>query len=75
VSIYLGEVLFECGLFDEGELLEGALFDDGRPVDDPAVGCDGLEKDVELHVELSVPGPHPTVGVGVDGVIVDRCDI
>jgi hypothetical protein len=56
-------------------LLEGALFDDGRPVDDPAVGCDGLEKDVELHVELSVPGPHPTVGVGVDGVIVDRCDI
>jgi len=33
----------------------------------------GLEENVELHVELSVPGLHPTVGVGVGGVKVDLC--
>ncbi len=32
------------------------------------VDCVGLEVDVPLHVELSVPGPHPDVGVGVDCV-------
>ena len=71
MPVYLEVVLFEVGLFDEEELLEGALFQDGGLVDGY---CDGLVEDVVLHVELSLPGPHPTDGVGVGGVNVDLYD-
>lgn len=39
MPVYLEVVLFEVGLFDEEELLEGALFEDGGLVDRD---CDGL---------------------------------